>query len=58
MVFARAHRTGKEVNKNVLNNKIKALALGESNDTDKFSRTLLTWSPLINNSHVVLYTTS
>ena len=42
MVFARAYRTGKEVNKNVLNNKIKALALDESDDTDKFLRTLST----------------
>ncbi len=58
MVFVRAYRTGKEVNKNVLNNKIKVLALGESNNANKFLRTLLTQSPSINNSCVVLYITS
>ncbi len=58
IVFTRAYRTSKEVNKNVLNNKIKVLVLGESNDTNKFLRTLLTQSPLINNSHVILYITS
>ncbi len=58
MVFVRAYRTGKEVNKNVLNNKIKVLALGESDNTNKFLRTLLTWSPSINNSRVILYITS
>ena len=42
MVFIRAYRIAKEANKNILTNNIKTLALGESNDTNKFLRTLLT----------------